>query len=221
MTVKILIVGFQRSGTTLLRRLLNNHPEVKTILHEEFLLKNLTNKKQIIKKVGFDIDNFNWGEKVPYYPSARKIPIINYCNMWYELFGNNSRISHIIRHPYDVALSSLKTFNKEIEKSIDFYKNIVPYAFSEINKLPNVLTLKYENFLLNDNIVIPKIFSFCNIDSKIDYNKILSKSNKEIYRKLNRDRIFSYKKEKNIIKYNLENLLVLNSIDGPEYGDLT
>ena len=77
--MKILIVGFQRSGTTLLRRILHSHPEVRRIFHEEFLLKKCPTKDSLHRYLmNYDIfpDEDNWGEKVPFYPSARKIPIL-------------------------------------------------------------------------------------------------------------------------------------------------
>lgn len=217
---KILLVGFQRSGTTFLRRLFTSHPEVKTIFHEIFLLKRYFNKQQLQSRIHFDINNFNWGEKVPYYPSARKKPIILYCNEWLNIFEKEARIIHIIRHPYDVSFSSLKTFKNPIHKSIDYYKRSVCHLFKNLEKKENCLNVKYENILINDEVMIPRLFSFCGLDPKIDYKKILLNQNKEQYRKINVDRVFSYKSENisEMKKFELDNILnKLNEIEGPEY----
>jgi len=89
--MKILIVGFQRSGTTLIRRLFAMHPEIKLLAHENFFLAKYGNNKKKIsthihnwKQVNIDKDN--WGDKTPYYPNIRKIPVRKYCDMWLDMF---------------------------------------------------------------------------------------------------------------------------------------
>jgi len=90
--LKILIIGFQRSGSMLLADLISKHPDVKDIFFDvgiisgrtqsEILdLKELhkvrtptkvtTNEKEIFTKatlpVTFDLNEANWGERVVYY----------------------------------------------------------------------------------------------------------------------------------------------------------
>jgi len=117
--MKILVIGFQRSGTTLLRRLIDLHPNVLWILHETRLLskEGLTNVNVISRYIKNNISNAesykfatilkkNWGEKLPWYGNGSNI--IYYANKWSNIFRDESKIIHIVRHPIDVALSNVE-----------------------------------------------------------------------------------------------------------------
>lgn len=215
--MKILVVGFQRSGTTLLRRLLACHPEIKRMFHEVCLMNKYKSKKELKTSMKFDIENVTWGEKVAYYPSVRKTPVYKYCEKWQKTFPEDNCIIHIIRNPYDVCISNKKTFGQPIDKSIEMYQ-IVSNITPKIQKLKNVLTLKYENLLLNQEGVIPHIFEFCGVSPNINYEKHLMKNNKESYRKINSERAFSYKNEKIKFDYDFSNdFKILNEFEGPKY----
>ena len=131
--MKILIIGFQRSGTTLLRRMLHGHPEVRRMFHEEFLLKKCQSKDSLYKylinhKISPDKDT--WGEKVPFYPSVRKISVLKYCDIWNDYFGEDARILHIIRHPIDVAFSIDKMYrNQSFNTALRVYKKLCQRLF--------------------------------------------------------------------------------------------
>ena len=105
-------------------------------------MKKFKEKKELINFLynsDIDPDIDNWGEKVPYFPSARKYPIVKYCKEWNSFFGEKARILHIVRNPYDVALSNVKKFKtiNTIEKPLNIYKKIVPTAIEEISKMKN------------------------------------------------------------------------------------
>lgn len=221
---KILIIGFQRSGTTFLRRLIQSHPEIKIMLHETTILSKCKTKEEISKKIGFSVDNFNWGEKIPYYRSTR-MSAINKCDYsvaWSKIFKDDSRIVHIIRHPYDVSWSSLKTFNLDFRSSINYYNKNLPKVLKILDDLPNVLNIKYEDLLTNHRVLVPKIFSFCNVESKIDYEKHLFEKNqdkKSRYASFDESRCFSYRRGPLTEKYNIleKTISLINEIDGPKY----
>ena len=119
--MKILLVGFQRSGTTLLRRILQVHPEIHRVFHEPFLLNITKTKDQVLQfaqKNGISNPlKETWGEKVPYYPAVRKHNVVKYCEKWNEYFGKESIIIHIVRHPYDIANSVVKKYKHETKKT--------------------------------------------------------------------------------------------------------
>jgi len=218
--MKILIIGFQRSGTTLSRRILNCHPQVKALFHERFLLKRYKTKKALFSALNnIDPNNDNWGEKCPYYPSIRKIPVMDYINTWNEYFGNESRILHIIRHPIDVSLSAWRkrkrgTFNGPLNK----YAQIMPKYIPEIDSVDNVMTFKYENLLINPDDVIPQIFEFCGLKSNVNFRKLMKKHSNPKYQSLDASRAFAYKRNAVKVKVNLTKAIkAANKIEGPKY----
>lgn len=115
--MKILVVGFQRSGTTLLRNVMENHPDVQKMFHEKFLLKY---KNGQIKNMlaGLGNPEGTWGEKVPYYTRRIRrgvgMHVEEYCRRWFKMFKAEARVLHIVRHPLDVGLSSKKNLWNEL-----------------------------------------------------------------------------------------------------------
>lgn len=198
--MKILIIGFQRSGTTLMRRIIHGHPDVRRIFHESFLLKKYQNKPALlnfISRSGLNRKKDTWGEKVPFYPSIRQIPTLQYCDKWNEWFGNNSRILHIIRHPIDVSLSISKKYKREnTKKSLNMYKTRMIKYIPEIESKPNTFTFKYEDVLINPDDIVPKIFEFCSIKKDVNFKEYLSRIKNPKYQTLDKLRAFAHKKEK-------------------------
>jgi hypothetical protein len=219
--MNILIIGFQRSGTTLLRRLLQMHPQVDKIFHESFFLSECNTKEDIMKHVdqrGFDIHKGNWGEKVPYFPNIKKIPVKKYCDIWNRYFGGNSRILHIIRHPYSCALSNVKKFKNihNTDKPINLYKRSVPKAVKDTMKMKSVYTFKYEDLLLNQEEMMFNIYKHCGVKPDIDFKKIMKKWKNPKYQTIDSSRAFAFEQEK--LNYNLKNeIIILNKIGKVEY----
>jgi len=196
--MNILIVGFQRSGTTLLRRLIQLHPQVSCVFHERFLIKICKDKKHILqyaKTHGVNVEKDNWGEKVPYYPSARKYPIVTYCEKWEEYFGDDSRILHIVRHPYDIALSTVKKFKniKTVDHPLKLYKRIIPRSVKNIGNLRTSYTFKYEDLLLNPDEMMAGIYKYCGLDPDFDFHKKMKMTPNPRYQKIDSSRSLAYK----------------------------
>jgi len=225
--MKILIIGFHRSGTTLLRRIFQVHPQIRKILHESFLLFGCSTKKQVINYIenkNINAEKENWGEKIPYSSVSRKgISAVEYCRKWNEYFGDDSRIIHIIRHPYDVSFSVIKKeknineFNNPLAKYVNYMRKSV----LQITAIPNTFTVKYEKMLLNPDITIPALYGFCGLDPSIDFNKYLSKLKNRRYQKINSSRAFAYKDKEIKSKIDCTNTFkLLNQIDGPKYEEV-
>jgi hypothetical protein len=221
--MNILIIGFQRSGTTLLRRLIQLHPQVKRIFHESALLKKYNDKKillEYVKTNGIKLKKDNWGEKVPYYPTAKQYPIVKYCKKWEDYFGDKSRILHVVRHPYDVAFSILNKFDDvvSIDKPIKIYRNIIRSSVPEINKLKSTFTFKYEDLLLNSDEMMFKIYEHCGLSSDFDFKREMINIENPLYQNINPERAFAYKRKDINSDYKLKPVIeILNTIDGPKY----
>lgn len=223
--MKILIIGFQRSGTTLLRRIIQVHPQVRRIFHEHFLLNkyNKVTLQKFLEKYGVDFKNDTWGEKCPYYPNIRKNPVIKYCEKWNEYFGKESRIIHIVRHPYDVTFSIMKK-NKNVKKfdiPVKMYCSKLSKTVPEILNLKNTITIKYENLLQNSEVVVPLLYDFCGLDKDVDFRKLLLRLRNPKYQTINTVRAFDYRNKNVNTQVDLTDVLnIINKIDGPKYEDV-
>jgi len=241
--MKIFVTGFQRSGTTLMKELIQRHPDVEKMWHETGLLKRskkdlyrtkiLTDKttrkeREEDKTLGrtrkinidFSLRNSNWGEKIPYRNYIIKkgvhISITEYCRRWNSYFLPDACIINIIRHPIDMGLSTKKIgYTKGIVKPINEFKNIGPKVINELREIPNILHVKYEDLLLKPMRTLRKIFRFCKLDAS---DKTIRKVISGNY--INSSRAFTYKKQKvNIERLQLNKLIkFLNQIEGVKYN---
>ena len=221
--MNILIIGFQRSGTTLLRRLLQLHPHVRRIYHESFFLSKIKDKQTLLQYVGqrgVNVQKDDWGEKCPYFPGLKKIPVYKYCEMWDRHFGANSRILHIVRHPYDVALSNVKKFKhiNSTDMPINLYRRSVPPAVKKLSKMKSVYTFKYEDMLINADEMMFKIYKHCGLKPDINFRKKMRSIKNYRYQKIDPSRAFAYQEQNVNWDYDLSDVFeIINEIDGVKY----
>jgi hypothetical protein len=243
--MKIFVTGFQRSGTTLLRDLISRHPDVKHMFHETGHLskgiEKLYNSKELNDrfpkqnshglrsgkvKIDWNMKKDSWGEKIPYYTFFVKKgrynrSIFNYIIDWNSHFSPNSAIIHIVRHPYDVGLSTKKRgFSSSITKPIKQYSKMVPKFIKETNKIfKNIYHIKYEDLLFKPEESLALLFEFCqlNNDDKTIKDVINSPG---IYRfdKIETNRAFNFVNKKIETKINLkESFKEINKFGNAKY----
>lgn len=244
--MKIFVTGFQRSGTTLIKDLIDKHPDVKIMFHESKprilgrTKKELYNAKEIkhkiipnnyqgtkdeFFKINFSLKNDNWGEKIPYYfPKITKRGggyVWNYCYRWNKYFESDSRIIHIVRHPFDVAQSTVnRGFAKHIGRVIKQYSITVPFVIDNMRDIENLLHIQFETLLKKPEEILKKVYEFCNLDSSDDIVKrILNDKNIFRYGKVNPKRAYQFKKKNlNWEKYDINPILEkLNTLEGIHY----
>lgn len=218
---KILIIGFQRSGTTLLRRLINAHPSIYVVLHETWVMSR-DNATEGILHSGEAA-----GEKIVYiYRNVSAIK--DYMRTWRGTFRKDSRVINIVRHPLDVALSNMKL---EWMKSLDFALQNQYDALVAMLEVKNIYHVKYEDIVLTPHYELTKIFKYCDLstsDKLIDVILENGFRNLEVYGhspKLNKDRVFAYRSLDKIrsmsptgIKFGIRTCKLLNdNIEGTPY----
>jgi hypothetical protein len=175
----IFIVGSPRSGTTLLRLIMDSHPNISCGPETKFLTefkKVTSNYWDTVKNFGFErtywyektADYFNafqqeylqkrgkkrWAEKTPGYTIN-----LDYINCLFP----NSQIIHIIRDGRDVvashrdrwgyksALNSIDTWKKYVKMARDFGKNLPKDRYFE---------LRYEDLVTQTEPQLRALFEY-------------------------------------------------------------
>lgn len=204
--VKILVIGFQRSGTTLLRKIFQKHPEVQIMFHE----KRILNKPSQLKQQKNELKDKVWGEKVPFYGNS----IDSYVNKWMNQFPDY-RVIHIVRYPGDVLESNKKTFGFSYKKTTKFYNKYVPEV---VNNFLNIKHIKFEDLVLEQQKVMYGLFQYCNLDSsKETINKIRSQKFK-YFKNINDQRAFCSKLDMKYADFEQTINLIDKICSGPKYA---
>ena len=216
--MKILVVGFPRSGTSLTNRIFASNPDVKKMFFEKWMLKRGNTKRELINK--HPIFKHTCGEKVIW---AKRVTgkigtshesIVDYCHKWNRLFGDEARIIQIVRHPYD-SLNSLVISKKRFPRGPVFranyreYRNYALDFFRGIYETNNCLTIKYEDLITNPDVMIRCMYEYCNINSE-----------HKIKEKMKNGRVFNYKSKDFLFEYNeklREIIDLLNTFEGVKY----
>lgn len=197
--MKMLVIAFPRSGTTLTQRVLRSHPEVKRMFFETNHLKKIgTSRERILNNLFPEGQNI--GEKVIYEKDVmgkRKntdITPVDYCKLWNKRFKKEARILQIVRHPYDVWNSILlkKYIKRDLKNAIikmeKAYFTHIPEYFSRISNFPNCLTIKYEDLVMNSKEMNSKIYEHCGLSPHMRYEDMRS------------SRVFAYKRKGLVIQ---------------------
>jgi hypothetical protein len=232
--MKILVIGFPRSGTTLMYRVIRMHKNVEKMLFETNMMKRIgTNRENSLNAI-FPKD-VNIGEKVIYekevmgkIKSGAPTPV-EYCKRWNKTFKGEARIIQIVRHPYDVWNSILikKYIRRDKKDAIikmeKIYFEYIPRYFDRISKFKNCITVKYEDLVSNPKVVIPKVYKHCKLDRTNSRREYMRSGRVFVYKhkgfKIHEKRLEKQKNEfMKIMGENIEGCLkVLNQFPGPEY----
>lgn len=241
--MKILVIGFPRSGTSLTFRFFLQHADVKKGFFETLRYPEKFLEVYFELKKGVNCVEKNIYEK-PYIDETKKFRYIDYCDLWNERFGDEARIIQIVRHPYDqwnslihykyqkenmnynqVLYKGSKREDHKIVKNLERYFSCVPEYTEKIMAYPNSLSIKYEELVNNSEKIIENIYNFCELDPH---------NTRRIEKIYSRER-FAYKENGHLIdnepslkKYskdywkvmnsNIKKVLdVYNKIEGPIY----
>lgn len=191
----IFITGYERSGTTLLRRLVSMHPLLMgDIVHEkrniflkyntkEDLVKNLTFRTtQQSKPIGNSFSSILVGQKIPY---LKFNDFITLTEKFFNIFPEAYMI-HIIRNPTDTISSQIKTFNKNEEVCIENWFSSVPDVIDYIHKhyISKTLLVNYDEIMKDAKSFIYDLYRWIEIGKNISdielerhINKVMKNKN--------------------------------------------
>ena len=186
--IKIFIIGYQHSGTTLLHQLLKAHPQVGWIENEENYIEYDKDKhwvEMMAKKKVADLKKFAWGEKTPWI-DVKGHRIISLCNKWCKYFKRDARILHIIRNPLDVCLS-LNPNPDYIRGVIDIILRSLPVVINYLNSNRRAATIVFEDLVCDPENKLESILNFLGLETN---DKIIKKimSSELKFGKINSDR---------------------------------
>lgn len=155
---KILIYGFPHTGTSILKKLIGNSPDVYKVIEEtKFIpeIDNITQNNILIKYAG--------GTQLPFD--------------FHETKYGDFKIILVIKNPYDAFASIMKRFNNFKFKGCtinDWIHYGALFLKFQENPHPRVFTVKYEDFFKDNFLKIKEVFNFLNLDydeEQIIYNK--------------------------------------------------
>ena len=196
----ILIAGFQRSGTTLTRELMEKHPDIIKIFHEEKILNKGFDERQresyLRKNKIVDPYNTTWGDKVPFFSNSAN-GILHYIKEWRKLWKDRTRIIYLVRHPIDVAISNGKFgrkrgYNYNEEEIMRIQDFVIPTIIKDLSKIKDTLIVSYESLVTRTFYTLRRIFEFCNLDPLYTSEITRSKIGKR-WGRVNSSRAFMYR----------------------------
>ena len=141
-----LVIGYQRSGTTMLRRLVSMHPGMsKGITHEGFgRLRSCKTAQEAYKTFRTPISDIEHGWKMPYTGKKNAKAIID---KYIELFGDKGSVIHIVRRPIPTINSQVVTFNANPALCIRDYSKSIPFVAEYIKKFSNVIQMSFHDIV--------------------------------------------------------------------------
>ena len=186
----LMMLGFPRSGTTLLENILDSHPsirtleEIRTLAEPDKLLRKYINvhpdtkivpQALIMRMKQAYYNALNIGEsKSTAKFIIDKMPIMSSRASYLKNLFSDKRYIFSIRHPYDVVLSCFKqTFSTNIamdcftsfEESCETYDFIMGLWFSNFNlDSQDVCYVKYDDLCNNFDEEVSRILSFIGAD---------------------------------------------------------
>ena len=103
-------------------------------------------------------------------------------------------------------------------KSLRVYNRVMPKTVTILSNFNNCFALKYEDLLINPDKKLKEMFNFCGLES-YDYETMLSRSTRVLYRKIDPSRAFAYKNLKRRFRANIEPVIniINDKVSGPVY----
>ncbi len=192
----VFLIGFPRSGTTLLDTILRTHSKT-FVLEEEIYLENTRNYYFTSKNNKLDaIKNISLDEVIylrKHYFDQIKIDYKNITTLidklpltitelgFVEKIFPDAKIILALRHPCDVVISCFFSSFKmnraminflSIKNTVDFYNKVLDlFEFYENELNLEIIKIKYEDIVYNFENETKKLFKFLNLEYEEGINK--------------------------------------------------
>tara|TARA_X000000950_G_scaffold80316_1_gene100984 strand:- start:182 stop:1798 length:1617 start_codon:yes stop_codon:yes gene_type:complete len=190
------LIGFPRSGTTLLDTILRTHSKT-LVLEEKLYLENTRNHYFTSKDNNLNaIKNISLEEIInlrKYYFDQINVDYKNIVNVIDKLpltitelgfvkkIFPDAKIILALRHPCDVVISCFFSSFKmnraminflSVKNTVDFYNKVLDlFEFYENELNLEIIKIKYEDIVLNFEKETKKLFKFLNLDYEKGINK--------------------------------------------------
>jgi hypothetical protein len=205
--MKILIIGFPRSGTSLTFRIFHDHLDIHKSFYESLILWR--HSKEAVETEFGVTDDVGCVNKIIYQKPfvgsgiTQEFSYINYCDLWNERYGDKAKIIQIVRHPYDQWNSIIGyryqkenvNYNQPLYQggyvrdthkmiiNLRRYFSCVPEYTEKIMSYPNSLSIKYEDLVDHPESTIKKLYEFSNLDPSRSKFKERVRKRKRFYYK--------------------------------------
>lgn len=199
--MKILVVGFPRSGTSLTYRIFEKHPQVKRMFFEKWVIKKSKTKEEFYNRFpifsgGICGEKVICEKRVTGKIGKTNQTMVDYCLKWNDWFGKEAKIVQIIRYPFD-ALNSLVMSKNRFKRGPMFnlvyqeYLKFIPDYMVEISKIHNCKTIQYENLIEKPDETIKSLYKHCGLDPNFKFQEGIRKD--RAYKFLRNDKLlFEY-----------------------------
>lgn len=211
--IKLLITGFQHSGTTMLHQLIKAHPQVGFIENEEGYIEYDKTKEWILMHAKNHSGNLKekvWGEKLPWGNRIEDIKgkrPISFINKWLKYFENDARVLHILRHPFDVCLS-LSNGNTINMDNLKLVLESTSKVINHINKDDRCFTIVYEELVNNPEFHLTNIFEFLKISTETSIIENIINKTELKFGCINIDRAYAYKNKDDSMNIDYDSIIV-------------
>jgi Sulfotransferase family len=188
----LFILGVNNSGTTLLARILETHPQIKALPHEgQFLTNALPHpeKENVVRLWTKKLKTFRWlddDDPLPalkakadwrlHYPSGpgyllEKSPPNTIRSRWLQKNFVPSKFIAITRHPYAVCEGIQRRMGCSIEEAATHWKIATDYLMQDIPYLKQSFQFRYEDFVERPAHVAMQIQEFLGLEMPFDLSQ--------------------------------------------------
>lgn len=180
----LFILGLNNSGTTLLTRVLEQHPMIRSLPHEgQWLTSGLPHPPTFgaTRTWSSRADIFHWIETddpsparrirydwAHYYPNRpgillEKSPPNTLRSRWLEKNFRPSRFLGIVRHPYALCEGARRRLGVSIEETADHWRNGTKILLDDAQHLRHVVLMRYEDLTSQPIPLLRRLETFLDI----------------------------------------------------------